>query len=243
MLIIKYSSDDAHAGGVSELNRCVGNFGIQFGTEAQPIFSFESDGKKVLLSQARIAPDSLLHQNFPRQEPPVDLRAPFIAELEFEIRGPKALMEQLSTYLLQPNADYVLGIKVYKRSGPLATADAKRPFAALALLWRRGPDGPLPPGGRAMLVLVRSFGTCELTMQSKNAFCTQRGILQQVEMDQLDHPTNHAHATDTITVPKVHLVQGAQDENGYPVHALETDQDLVISLGRLRGIFDMRLPP
>ena len=152
-------------------------------------------------------------------------------------------MEQLSTYLLQPVADYVLGIKVHKRSGPPATANAKRPFAALALLWRCGPGGPLPPGGRAILVLVRSFGACELTMQSKNAFCTQRGILQQVEMDQLDHPVSHTRATDTITVPKAHLVQGAQDENGNSVHALETDQDLVISLGRLRGIFDMRLPP
>ena len=159
LLIIKYSSDDAHAGGVSELNRCVGNFGIQFGTEAQPIFSFESDGMKVLLSQARVAPDSLLHRNFPRQEPPVDLRAPFIAELEYENRGPKALMEQLSTYLLQPVADCVLGIKVYKRSGPPATANAKRPFAALALLWRRGPGGPL--GVSAVVWDVRTHDAVE----------------------------------------------------------------------------------
>lgn len=40
-------------------------------------------------------------------------------------------MLQLREFTLLPVADYVLGIKVYKRSG------AKRPFAAIALLWRR----------------------------------------------------------------------------------------------------------
>ena len=243
LLIIKYASDPTHADGATELGSCVGNFAIQFGTEENPVFSYGGDGKKVLLSQTMIAPDALLNRNFPEQVPPEHLRAPFIAELEDEHRGPKELMEQLSTYLLQPVADYVLGIKVYKRSGPPAPAGAKRPFAAVALLWRRGPGGPLPQGSRATLVLARSFGTCELAHQSKNAFCTQRGNLQCVQPNQLDHPANHTAATDTITIPKAQLVNGAVDETGSQIHALQTDQDLTISLGRLRGIFNRKLPP
>lgn len=39
-----------------------------------------------------------------------------------------------------------------------------------------------------------------------------------------------------------HLVKGAVDETGNQVHARQTDQDLTISLARLRGIFDMKLP-
>ena len=246
LLIIKYASDDTHADGVAELERVTGNFSIQFGTPEHPLFSFGGDGKKVLLSETRVAPDALLNRSFPEQEPPVDVRAPFIVELhvEYEHRGPntKELMEQLSTYLLQPVADYVLGIKVYKRSGPPALAHAKRPFAAVALLWRRGPGGPLPPGRKATLVLARSFGRCEMSPQSKRAFCIQRGLLQQVRPNQLDHPANHTTATDTITIPKAHLVQGAVDVAGNQVHALPTDQDLTISLARLRGICDTKLP-
>lgn len=245
LLIIKFASDDTsdtHADAVSELGGVVGNFAVQFGTPMHRIFSYGGDGKKVLLFQTQVAPDALLNRNFPEQSPPVDLRAPFIAELECEHRGPKALMEQLSTYLMQPVADYVLGIKVYRRSGPPVAAPGKRPFAAVALLWRRGPRGALPPGSRAQLVLARSFGTCELSPQSKNAFCTQRGSLQQVQLNQLDHPANHTAATDIITIPKAHLVQGAVDEAGNQVHAVQTDQDLTISLEELRGLFNMKLP-
>lgn len=226
LLIIKFASGDAHADAVAELVRVVGTFGVQFGTPENQIFSFGGDGKKVLLSQTLVAPDALLNRNFPQQPTPVDLRAPFIAELEYEHRGPKALMEQLSTYLMQPVADYVLGIKVYKRSGPPVAVPGKRPFAAVALLWRRGPGGPLPPGSRAQLVLARSFGTSELTPRAKNAFCTQRGILQQVQRNQLNHPANHTAATDIIRIPKAHLVQRAVDETGNQVHALQNDRIL-----------------
>ena len=242
LLIIKLASDDTHADAVNELGRVVGNFAVQFGTPMHRIFSCGGDGKKVLLSQTQVAPDALLNRNFPEQPPPVDLRAPFIAELEYERWGPKALMEKLSTYLMQPVADYVLGIKVYKRSGPPVAAPGKRQFAAVALLWRRGPGGPLPSGSRAPLVPARSFGTCELSSQSKNAFCTQRGCLQRVQLNQLDHPANHTAATDIIRIPKAHLVQGAVDEAGNQVHAVQTDQDLTISLEELRGIINMKLP-
>jgi hypothetical protein len=195
------------------------------------------------LSQTIIAPDALLDRIYPKQQPFVYLRAPFIVELEHENRGPKELMELLSTYLLQPVADYVLGIKVYNRSGPPAHGLGERPFAAVALLWRRGPEGPLLPGHKATLVLARSFGTCPLSSQSIRAFCTQRGLLEQVMPDQLNHPDNHTAATDTITIPKAHLVHGAVDISGNPVHVRSTDEDLTISLARLRGIFNMALPP
>jgi len=142
---------------------------------------------------------------------------------------------------MQPVVDYALGVKVYKRSGP-AVATGKRPFSAVALLWRRGSGGPLPLGRKAVLLETRSFGTCALAPQSIRAFCTQQGILQKVQPNQLDHPQNHTLATDVITIPKANLVQGATDESGNPVIALQTDHDLTINLGRLRGIFNMPLP-
>jgi hypothetical protein len=144
---------------------------------------------------------------------------------------------------LQPVADYVLGIKVYKRSGPPALGAGERSFAAVALLWRRGTEELLLPGRQATLVLARSFGTCPLSSQSIRAFCTPHGLLAQVKPDQLNHPDNHTAATDTITIPKAHLVQGAVDISGNPVLVRPTDEDLTISLARLRGIFDVTLPP
>ena len=123
-------------------------------------------------------------------------------------------MLQLDPYLLQPVADYVLGIKVYKRSGPAPPAGTKRPFAAIALLWRRG---AAPPGGQASLVGVWSFGTCELPQRSKQAYCKKRGNLQQVRVAQIVHPAAHTIASDTITIPKAHLVRGVVDENGAQV--------------------------
>jgi hypothetical protein len=242
LFIIKYASSNAYAGGASEVGWANGNFAIQFEILEHPVFFYGGDGKTKLLSQTIIAPDALLDRNYPKQQQPEDLRAPFIVELEHENRGPKELMELLSTYLLQPVADYVLGIKVYNRSGPPSLGSGKRPFAAVALLWRRGTEQPLLPGRRATLVLARSFGTCPLTSQSIRAVCTQRGLLEQVRPDQLNHPDNHTAATDTITIPKAHLVQGAVDISGNPVLVRPTDNDLTISLARLRRIFDMALP-
>jgi hypothetical protein len=64
-----------------------------------PVFSCGSDGESKLLSGTRIAPDALLDRIYPKQQPPVDVRAPLVVELEHENRGPKELMELLSTYL------------------------------------------------------------------------------------------------------------------------------------------------
>jgi hypothetical protein len=242
LFIIKYSSSDAYADGATELGRVIGNFAIQFEILEHPVFFYGGDGKKKLLSHTIIAPDALLNRIYPKQQPPVDVRAPFIVELEHESRGPKEFMELLSTYLLQPVADYVLGIKVYNRSGPPALGAEERSFAAVALLWRRSTEEPLLPGRQATLVLARSFGTCPLSSQSILAFCTQGGLLEQVKPEQLNHPENHTATTDTVTIPKAHLVHGAVDISGNPVYVRSTDEDLTISLARLRGIFDATLP-
>lgn len=131
LLIIKFVSDDTHADGVAELTSLVRNFTGQFGTVENAVCSYSGDDKKVLVPQTKIAPDALLNRNFPEQPTPVDPRRPFIAKLECEQRGPKELMQQLSTYVMQPEADYFLGVKACKRSGP-AVATGKRPFSAVA---------------------------------------------------------------------------------------------------------------
>ena len=113
-------------------------------------------------------------------------------------------------------SDYILEIKVYKRSGPKHfLTGTKRPFAAIALLWCRG---VAPPGsGSASLMGVWSFGTC-LPQGSKQAFCKKkRGNLQQVKFAQIVHPPSHTVSSDTITIPKEHLVRGVVDENGVEV--------------------------
>lgn len=239
LFIIKYASDITHGDAIAELVGCTRDFGKQFGARGHRVFHWSTDGKRVLLSGTKVAPDALLQQVYPAQALPQQLRAPFVVELEYENRTPKALMLQLDAYLLQQVADYVLGIKVYKRSGPAAPPGAKRPFAAIALLWRRG---AAPPGGLATLVGVWSFGTCDLTAGSKRAFCHRRGQLQQVRVAQIVHPATHTPISDTITIPKAHLVQGVVDENGHQVAVLPTDNDLTIDLGEIRGLFDDNLP-
>jgi hypothetical protein len=175
------------------------------------------------------------------------LRAPFIAELEHRHCTEKGLMERLDIYLKQEVADYVLGIVVYDRSDGssqaqqlLSTGTTKRPFAAIALLWRRGAAGP---GGLATLGGVWSFGTCELSLKNKLAFCSrQHGKLQQVKLVQIVHPPVHTVETDTITIPKAELLQNVVDVNGAQVLIRDTDQNLTINLRLLRSMFDDTLP-
>ena len=239
LFIIKFASDITHGDAVAELVGCVRDFGKQFGNRGRRVFHWGTDGTRALLSGTIVAEDALLQRVYPAQGRPQQLRSPFVVELEYEHRTPKALLLQLDTYLLQQVADYVLGIKVYKRSGPAPPAGAKRPFAAIALLWRRG---AAPPGGLATLVGVWSFGTCELQASSKQAFCRKRGNLQRVGVAQIVHPATHTVVSDTITIPKAHLVQGVVDENGRQVTVRQTDQDLTIDLGEIRGFFDDNLP-
>ena len=91
-------------------------------------------------------------------------------------------------------------------------------------------------------MLAHSFGTCELSPQSKNAFSTQQGCLQQVQPNLLDHPENLTATTDIVMIPKAHPVQGAADEAGNQVHAVQTDQSLTTSLERFEGLINMKLP-
>ncbi|KAL3930305.1 MAG: hypothetical protein SGARI_004519 [Bacillariaceae sp.] len=129
---------------------------------------------------------------------------------------------------------------VYKRSGPPATGGMKRPFAAIALLWRRG---AAPPGNLVSFVQAWSFGSCALPPGSKNVFCRRRGNLQQVQPGQITHPQSHTLATDAIVIPNAHLVQGVVDENGIQIPIRPTDNDMTIDLGEIRGFFDDKLPP
>jgi hypothetical protein len=240
LFIIKYASDGTHGAAVSELGRCIGNFGIQFGNRGSRVFSWITDGKTALVNGTIVAADAVLQLRYPVQgTTPPQLRSPFVAELEYHNRTPKALLLQLDTYLLQQVADYVLGIKVYKRSGPQLPVGTNRPFSAIALLWRRG---AALPGGMATLEGVWSFGTQALHMNSRRAFCVQRGNLQQVAPAQIVHPPAHTVASDAITIPKAHLLQGVVDENGAQVPIRHTDQDLTIDLGEIRGFFDEYLP-
>jgi hypothetical protein len=146
------------------------------------------------LNGTTVAPDVFLQRVHPKHHQGVavveQLRAPFVAELEYGNRTPKGLMLQLDAYLGQVVADYVLGIKVYKRTDPSRgqqlPAGANRPFAAIALLWRRG---AALQGGMARLEGVWSFGTQALHTSSRRAFCVrQRGFLQQVMPAQIVHP-------------------------------------------------------
>lgn len=235
LLIIKASSDDVHSKCVASL---VGDFQIfsrQYGARRHQIFDVDSDGKNSLFFGVTIAPDAVLQRRNPPQPAPPQLRAPLVAELEYGNRGPKALMEQLSTYLTQPDSDYVLGIKIYKRTGPPVPV-GKRPFPAIALLWRRGGAAV---GQQAQLVDVWSFGTCPLNTKSKTAFCKRRGTLEQIRMNQIVHPA----PTDMIVVPAAHLVQGAVDMNGNPVATLPNGRNLEIDLERILGVCDATLDP
>jgi hypothetical protein len=257
LFIIKYTtsdrSQDADRAAAIELACCLSNFAHQFGSPEGRVFRGSMDGKQVLASGTMVAPDAILKCIYPEQlpwQPCKQIRSPIIAELEFENRPPAALLLLLDTYLLQPVADYVLGIKVYKRCDGshrgaqqqqllAGTTNNKRPFAAIALLWRRG---AAPPGGMASLVGVWSFGTCELSLESKLAFCKQRGNLQQVTLAQIVHSPVHTAATDMITIPNAHLLRGVVDANGDPVPIRDTDQDLTIDLAEIRGIIDQNLP-
>lgn len=142
-------------------------------------------------------------------------------------------MEQLSSYLSVTNAthDYALGIKVY----PPAAAGGKRPFAAIALLWRLGPATPRPH--QASLICVRSFGTGGLSDGSIRSFCKKRGRLQIVRRQQIVQAT-----ADDIVIPAAQLVQGAVDAQGNAVQALPNGDDLVIDLDVIRSICDEYLP-
>jgi hypothetical protein len=233
LLIVKAASDDAHGKAVTLLVRDVGRFADQYLSGTTDVFDVDSDGKCVVIG-SRVAPDVVLQRAFPSQPVPPPLRAPLVIELEVGNRGPKALMEQLSSYLAQPDADYVLGIKIYGRVGPPVPAPGKRPFAAIALLWRRG---AAPVGASAQLVRVWSFGTCALAKLSVAAFCQARGTLQRVRKNQIVHPLG----SSIITIPAAHLLRGAVDENGIAVQVLNNGNDLEIDLGRIRNVCDRRL--
>ena len=240
LLITKFACGPEHGDAVALVVTSCGNFANQFG-RGDPIFRAGTDGTRVLISGTKVAADGVIQRSFPRQVNPQQLRASLVIELEYEHRGPKALMERLSEYLLQPVADFVLGIKVYKRSGPPPAAGATRPFAAIALLWRRGFNNP--PGTQAAFIQAWSFGTCQLPSQSVNAFRTQHGTLQQVPAGAFIHPSPHTAATDTVRILLADLLVGVVDQNGNPVPAPVPGQDFVHDLGYLRDYFGENLPP
>jgi hypothetical protein len=99
--------------------------------------------RKASLRNSMVAADSVLQHVYLVQLTLLHEKGlSFIAELEYGNPGPEALLLLLNTYLLQqPEADYVLGIKVYKRSGQ-AQLPAKRLSSDIALLWRRGTAQP-----------------------------------------------------------------------------------------------------
>lgn len=228
LLIIKISSGDTHSKSVARLILDLGAFSDQY----DGIFDVDSDGDHVLISGTTIAPDTLLQRSYPNQPPTnPQLRSPLVVELEIGNRGPKGLMEQLGTYLQQPESDYALGIKIYKRSGPAVT-NGKRPFAALAALWRRA---NIPAGQPAQFVGVWSFGTGALHRNSASAFTTTRGNLAPIP--EISHPS----PSDNIVIPATQLIQGAVDIHGDPVPLLVGGNDLVVRLDKIRDICDRRL--
>lgn len=233
LVIIKISSGDAHSRSVVRLISDLVAFSDQYGG----IFDVDSDGDHVLLSGTIIAPDSFLQRIYPEQPPAVNtnpqLRAPLVVELEIGNRGPKALMEQLSVYLQQPESDYALGIKIYNRMGPPVPA-GRRPFAAIAALWRRGNAALV--GQQVQFVGVWSFGTGALHPNSVRAFATARENLAPIP--QIVHPAPSLN----IIIPGADLIQGAVDIHGSNVPLLPNGNDLVVHLGQIRDICDRRLP-
>ena len=130
LLITKFACDIVHGDAIAPLVSSCFVFASQYGME-DPIFTAGSDGTRVLISIVKVAADGVIQCSFPPQGRPQQLRASLVIELEYEHRGPKKLMEQLSECLLQPVADFVLGIKVYKRRGPHLFVEQRDPLLPL----------------------------------------------------------------------------------------------------------------
>lgn len=169
---------------------------------------------------------------FPQQAATVPLlTSPLIVELEHKHQGPKALLQIVSSYFLQTPTEYCVGIKIYDRTGPVV-AGADRPFAAIACLWRRHTTNH----NKAQVAGVWSFGSQELSPQSKSAFKMKRGILDQIPTAML-HPAPQRQ----IIIPAARLVQNSVDQTGNQVPVLPAGNDLTIDLDVLADICNRRL--
>ncbi len=244
LLIIKYAYGLAYSEASPYVGVCAMNFAKQFDTEDSDPLGGCLNGKLMLLSGTVVAPDFVLDTTYPDFERGIDpeqLRASLVLEVEYEHRWPSLLLERLSEYTQQEEAGYVMGIKVYERSGDPIPGE-KRKFAAIAVLWRRG-DTQREEEVEVPFVGAWSFGTCALDPLTKATFCRQRGLLQQIQQDQIKHPTEHTTESDTIVIPKANLLQGVVDQKGDPIIIRDDHQDLTIDLGDVRDILDHNLPP
>lgn len=234
LVIRKISLGDAHSKSVVRLIGDLVAFSDQYGGI---LFDVDSDGDHVLLSGTTVAPDAYLQRIYPEQPPAVNTnpppRAPLVVELEIGNRGPQGFDGTAEPLLA------ATGIGLRTRNQNLQSNGTprhrwKRPFAAIAALWRRR-NAAL--GQQVQFRGVWLFGTRALDPNSVCAFTTAHGNLAPIP--QIEHPAPCLN----IIIPGADLIQGAVDiYHGTNVPLLPNGNDLVVHLGQIRDICDRRLP-